>query len=353
MGLEDLGFDAWFRQQAEARLPAETQPARVTAVDRDRWTVCDADGEVPADIAGRLRYAADDSLGYPCVGDWALVQLAQQRQLAIIHDLLPRRSLLRRKTPFRTIDYQPIAANVDVAFLVQSCDANFNLRRLERYLVMVLEAGIEPVVLLAKSDLMPAEGVQGLIETVHQAQIQAEVLAISCRTGDGMEALRRRLEPRRTYCLLGSSGVGKSTLVNLLLGAEAFATAPVRAFDGKGRHTTSRRQLVVLEGGALLIDTPGMRELGVMGVSDGIEAGFADLMELAGQCRFNDCSHRQEAGCAVRAAVERGEVEAVRYESFLRLSRESDYLEATYAERRRRDRAFGRHIHRFMKDRKE
>ena len=208
----------------------------------------DAEGEAPAELAGRLRHAADNSLSYPCVGDWTRVQFVDQRQAAIVHEVLPRRSLLRRKTPFRTIDYQPIAANVDTAFLVQSCDANFNLRRLERYLVMVLEAGVEPVVLLAKSDLMPADGVRGLIEAVRLSHIQAEVLAISCRTGDGMEALRRRLVPRRTFCLLGSSGVGKSTLVNLLLGAEAFATAPVRPFDGKGRHTTSRRQLVVHRG---------------------------------------------------------------------------------------------------------
>jgi ribosome biogenesis GTPase len=353
MSLEDLGFDRWFQDLWTSRRTEETVPARVTAVDRDRWIVRDAEGEAPAELAGRLRYAADDSLSYPCVGDWTRVQFVDQRQAAIVHEVLPRRSLLRRKTPFRTIDYQPIAANVDTAFLVQSCDANFNLRRLERYLVMVLEAGVEPVVLLAKADLMPADGVRGLIEAVRLSHIQADVLAISCHTGDGMEALRRRLVPRRTYCLLGSSGVGKSTLVNLLLGVEAFATAPVRAYDGKGRHTTARRQLAILEGGALLIDTPGMRELGAMGVGEGIEAGFADLTELAGQCRFNDCTHRQEAGCAVRAAVERGEVDTGRYESFLKLSRESDYLEATYAERRRRDRAFGRHIRRVMKDLKE
>lgn len=353
MSLEDLGFNRWFQDQWTSRRTEETVPARVTAVDRDHWTVCDADGEVLADIAGRLRYTADDSLSYPCVGDWVLVQLANQRQLAIIHDLLPRKSLLRRKAPFRTIDYQPIAANVDVAFLVQSCDANFNLRRLERYLVMVLEAGIEPVILLTKSDLMPGGEVQGLVDGVREANIQAEVQVLSSRTGEGIEGFRRSLTARRTYCLLGSSGVGKSTLVNLLLGVEAFATAPVRAYDGKGRHTTARRQLAILEGGALLIDTPGMRELGAMGVGEGIEAGFADLTALAGQCRFNDCTHRQEVGCAVRAAVERGEIDAGRYESFLKLSRESDYLEATYAERRRRDRAFGRHIRRVMKDHKE
>lgn len=353
MILDDLGFNARFRNEAEALAIAGASPARVTAVDRERWTVRDAEGEMPAELAGRLRHASDDSLSLPCVGDWVLAQLVDDRRLAILHAVLPRRSLLRRKAPFRTIDYQPIAANVDTAFLVQSCDGNFNLRRLERYLAMVLEAGVEPVVLLAKADLDTPQGVEERIGRLRQAHIDSQIIALSSRSGAGLEALHRRLMPRMTYCLLGSSGVGKSTLVNLLLGAEALATAPVRAYDGKGRHTTARRQLFLLEGGALLIDTPGMRELGAMGVGDGIEAGFADLAELAGQCRFNDCSHRQEAGCAVRAAVERGAIDAGRYESYLKLSRESDYLEATYAERRRRDRAFGRHIRRVMKDHKE
>ena len=309
--------------------------------------------EVPAELLGSFRFAAVDSPRFPCVGDWALVQYANAGALAVVCALLPRKSLLRRKAPYRTIDYQPIAANVDTAFLVQSCDANFNPRRLERYLVMALEAGIEPVVVLTKSDLLPPDDVRQRVDSLRQAHLQAEVLTVSCQTGEGVEQLRRLLLPRKTYCLLGSSGVGKSTLVNLLLGSEAIATAPVRAFDGKGRHTTSRRQLVVLEGGALLIDTPGMRELGAMGVSEGIEAGFADLTELAGQCRFRDCTHQQETGCALRAAVERGEVEAGRVESYLRLSRESEYHEASSAERRSRERAFGRHIRQVMKDRKK
>lgn len=351
MRLEDLGYAAWLDEAWAARPIDGTSPARVTAVDRDRWMVRDAEGEAPAELAGRLRYATDDPLGLPCVGDWVRAQFTDQHRWAILHEVLPRKSLLRRKTPFRSIDYQPIAANVDVAFLVQSCDANFNLRRLERYLVMVLEAEVTPVVLLTKTDLLSADGVEGLRSTLQDARVQAEVLAVSSHRGEGIEILRQRLAPRKTYCLLGSSGVGKSTIVNLLLGSEAFATAPVREYDGKGRHTTARRQLTILDGGALLIDTPGMRELGAIGVGEGIEAGFADLAELAGKCRFNDCAHQSEKGCAIRLAVERGEVDPGRYESFLKLMRESDRHEASYAERRRRDRRLGRTYRQIMKDR--
>jgi ribosome biogenesis GTPase len=350
MSLDDLGFDAHFRTETEALAIEGATPARVTAVDRDRWIVRDAEGEMPAELAGRLRFASDDSLSLPCVGDWALVQPVDARRMAVLHAVLPRRTLLKRKAPFRSIDYQPIAANVDTAFLVQSCDGNFNLRRLERYLAMALEAGIEPVVLLAKADLDTPQGVEERIERLRQAKVDAEIIALSSHSGAGLEALSRRLIPRRTHCLLGSSGVGKSTLVNLLLGAEALATAPVRAYDGKGRHTTARRQLFLLDGGSMLIDTPGMRELGAMGVSEGIEATFADLEELAEQCRFKDCAHQAETGCALKAAVAAGEVEASRFEAFLRLRRESEFHETSYLERRRREREFGRRMHGFLKD---
>jgi ribosome biogenesis GTPase / thiamine phosphate phosphatase len=351
--LESLGFDAWFRErQPEAHQPG-CAPARVTAVDRDRYLVRDAEGEIPAEVSGAFRFSVDTSLDLPCVGDWVYVDLHDSRRLAILHAVFPRKSLLQRKTPGKRIDYQLVAANIDVAFLVQSCDSNFSLRRLERYLAMVYAAHVEPTVLLTKSDLLTPAEVERKMAAVRDANPGLAVCAVSCETGAGLDPLDRMLESGKTYCLLGSSGVGKTTLLNHLAADRGrHATAPVRDFDGKGRHTTARRQLIVLERGAMLIDTPGMRELGAMGVSDGIDASFAEVIALAGGCRFPDCTHTQEIGCALVAAVERGELDRARYESYLRLARESDYHEMSYLERRRKARDFGRMIKSSMKHRK-
>jgi ribosome biogenesis GTPase len=351
MTLQALGFDAWFQDQQAALGRPDCSPVRVTAVDRDRYLVRNASDEIPAELAGSFRFAIENSLGFPCVGDWVVVQYTNAGRLAIVCDILPRKSLLRRKTPYRTIDYQAIAANVGVAFLVQSCDANFNLRRLERYRAMVLEAHIRPAMLLTKIDLVHSSALRDLEAQVRAANIECEVIAVSSQTGDGLDDLRRMLVPGETYCLLGSSGVGKTTILNRLIGQAAFATGVVRSFDGKGRHITARRQLTVLETGAMLIDTPGMRELGALGLGDGIAEEFADIVELATRCRFRDCSHADEPGCAVRAAVEQGDLNPGRCQSYLKLLRESEHLDASYAERRRRDRDFGRRIHAATKHR--
>ena len=352
--LERLGFDAWFRdRQPEPHQPGGS-PARVTAVDRDRYLVRDGEGEIPAEVSGAFRFSVDSSLDLPCVGDWATVDLHDARRLAILHSLYPRKSLLQRKTPGKRIDYQLVAANVDVAFLVQSCDANFSLRRLERYLAMVHEAHIEPRMLLTKIDLASPPEVEQRIHEVRAGNPGLAVHALSTLAGAGLDELRRSLEAGKTYCLLGSSGVGKTTILNhLTADGDPFATAKVREFDGKGRLTTARRQLIVLEQGAMLVDTPGMRELGAIGVGAGIEESFADIVGLASGCRFADCTHTQEVGCALLAAVERGTLSRPRLESYLRLMRESDYHETSYAQRRKQARDFGRMVKSVMKHKKE
>lgn len=344
MELRELGFDQWFQdRQVELKRP-DCSVARVTAVNRDSYLVRNERSEALAELAGGLMFSAESSLDYPCVGDWVLIQYHNTDTFAIIHGLLPRKSFLRRKTPGKKIDYQVIAANIDVVFIVQSCDFNFNLRRLERYLVMTNEGHIEPVLLLTKSDMVSPDKLEQMVLEVRQSNISCRVMALSNVTGSGLDGVRELLELGKTYCLLGSSGVGKTTLLNHLAGRDLFETNTVRAKDGRGRHTTARRQLTVLDQGATLIDTPGMRELGNIGVAASIDETFADLRELAKNCRFANCTHVKEAGCALLIAVENGELSTERHQSYLKLLNESAHYEMSYSEKRRKDRRFGQFI---------
>ncbi len=283
------------------------------------------------------------------MGIGCFVQYYNDGTLAIIHDLFPRKTFLRRKSAGKKVDYQMIASNIDVAFIIQSCDFNFNLRRMERYLVMVNEGHVEPIILLSKSDLVSTEDLEKRISEIRQAHIGARVIAFSNKTAIGLETVQQALEKGKTYCLLGSSGVGKTTLLNHLLGREVFETNPVREKDSRGRHTTARRQLTVLDNGALLIDTPGMRELGMIAVGASIDDSFSDIHELSKDCRFNDCTHTMEVGCAILTAVQSGELSEERYQSYMKLMKESEFHQMSYVERRKKDRQFGRMIKTAMK----
>ncbi len=346
--LKKLGFDDWFVTH-KAEMPAGASSiARVSAVDRGAVLIHNGAAELPAEFAGRFRFDAASAADLPCVGDWAWVQYHNGGTTAVIHGILPRRTFLRRKTAGRDVDLQMIAANIDTAFIVQSCHHDFNLHRLDRYLVMAGDGGIEPVLVLTKTDLVTPEELEKTVAAIRQAGITARILALSNATNAGMEGFRRFLVPGRTYCLLGSSGVGKTTLINRLLGREAFATRATSA-TGEGTHVTSRRQLIVLEQGALLVDTPGMRELGILGAGAALDDSFGEIRGLSRACRFADCRHAGEPGCAVRAAIERGELAADRYESYAKLKKEAAHHEMSFVEKRRKDKAFGK----FLKTAKE
>ena len=350
MELREIGLDNWFRDQASGLCGPDGSVARVTAVDRERYIIRNELGEIPAELTGRFLYTAESPTDLPCVGDWVCVRYRDSGAHASIHHILPRKSFLRRKSPGRGIAYQMIAANIDVAFIVQSCHFDFNVRRLERYLVMVNEGHIEPLLLLTKTDLISPEALGQLVEKIRHAGIAAGIVTLSNVTGEGIDQIREIMAAGKTYCLLGSSGVGKTTLINRLMGDTGLATREV-SDTGEGRHTTTRRQLIMLGHGGLLIDMPGMRELGMLGVSEGIDDSFADVRELVQNCRFTNCSHTNETGCAVRRAIEQHELDAQHYQNYLKLRKESDFHELSYVDKRRKDRAFGQFVHAVMKSR--
>ncbi len=344
MKLHDLGFNEWFIQKLQESGKTDYHVARITSVNKGSYLARNEGSEVLAELAGEFIYSAESKLRYPVVGDWAFVRYHNANTLAIIHDLLPRKTILKRKAAGKNIDYQMIASNVDVAFIVQSCDYNFNLRRLERYLVMINEGHITPVVLLSKSDLISQEELDGKVSQVRDIGVKCDIIAYSVKNSSGLHQIQQVLQPGMTYCLLGSSGVGKTTLLNYLIGRDAFEVNLIREKDGKGRHTTSRRQLVVLDQGAMLIDTPGMRELGNIGVDSGIKESFSGIIELSGNCRFADCTHTHEAGCSVLSAVQNGNLNETHYEDYIRLKKESEHYQMSYLEKRRKDKKFGQFL---------
>ncbi|MDD5354574.1 MAG: ribosome small subunit-dependent GTPase A [bacterium] len=350
MELIKLGFDDWFEDKARLYALSGYQLARIAAVDKDSYVVIGEKNEVFAEIEGKLRFQAVSSLDLPTVGDWVYVKYYNDDTLAIIHEILPRRSLLRRKTAGKKIDYQLLSANIDTAFIMQSLDANFNLRRLERYLVAVKEGGIEPVALLSKADLIPEKEIQERIAAIRQVYSELKVMVFSNKTGLGLEDIQRNIEPGRTYALLGSSGVGKTTLLNKLIGEDIYKTAEVRVKDAHGRHTTSRRQLTILDSGGLLIDTPGMREFGNISIATGLNETFNEISSLAQKCRFKDCTHTNEPGCAILAALNNGQIPAERLNSFQKLQKEARYNEMSYVEKRKKDKDFGKYVKNILKE---
>jgi ribosome biogenesis GTPase len=349
MNLEALGFDDWYRDRVDPAKETQYKIARIIAVNKDNYAIRNEAGDVLAELTGKLMYGAQSPLDYPAAGDWVYAQYLDDDTFAIIHDILPRKSMLQRKTSGKKIDFQLIAANIDTAFIVQSLDANYNLRRLERYLVMVNEAGIHPVVLLSKSDLVSADELKGKIAQIHRVMPDIETLSFSNISTSGLDIVKSMLEPGKTYCLLGSSGVGKTTLLNSLLGDELFEIQEVREKDSKGRHTTTRRQLISLENGAMIIDTPGMRELGNISIDSGLSDTFVEIAGLAAMCRYSDCTHTREEGCAVLAALREGTLDAGRYENYVKMNKESAFNEMSYLEKRQKDKDFGKMINTIKK----
>jgi ribosome biogenesis GTPase len=351
MNLEDLGInkitDNTFEQSGDG-----FNAARVITVNKESYIINNGEKEFFAKLTGNMLYSAESPEDFPTVGDFVLFQNFEDDSLAIIHKVLLRKSLLKRKSAGKKVEYQLIAANVDFAIIIQALDQDFNPKRLERYLAMTSEFEIEPIILFSKADLINDDQKDKILADIQLSLKNYQVISFSNFDKGNIENIRKILEPRKTYCLIGSSGVGKTTLLNNLLGRDEFKINEVRENDSKGRHTTTSRQLTVLENGAMIIDTPGMRELGNISLSEGIEITFDEIAELTKDCKFSDCTHTVEKGCAVLEALESGELDIERYNNFIKLKKESAYYERSYLEKRKRDKEFGKMVKSILKEKR-
>lgn len=339
--IETLGWNSWFAEQAELQCDLTSTVARVVAVDRGQLLLLNEMGAFRAKLSGKYVFESNVSLDLPCIGDWVCVEKTHDDEFGRVHSVLGRKTRLRRKEAGESVKYQMIAANIDFVIVAQSCHFDFNLKRLERYLVMVNEGGATPYILLTKTDLVAPETLADQLAQIKNAGIAWPVLTLSNVTQEGVDELKSMLSPGKTYCFVGSSGVGKSTIINGLVGRNMLETKAVSG-TGEGRHTTVRRELIILENGAMVIDNPGMREFGIISSEGGVEANFSDIVALASQCHFRNCTHADEPGCSVLKALETGELTSEHYGNFIKLRGESELNLMSSAEKRKKDKGFGR-----------
>lgn len=349
MELEDLGYNAVFENFRTNNNLESFEIGRVVEEHKERYKVVTAKGEFEAEILGNMRFTAQRREDFPAVGDWVALTTYDE-DFAIIHKILPRFSVIKRKTAGQAGEIQVIAANIDYAFIVQAVDRDLNINRLERYLTICNSSKVSPVILLSKTDLIRQDQISEVVETIKNRINNVPVIAVSNETRNGYEAIKTIIEKGKTYCILGSSGVGKSTLLNNLSGKSVMQTDSISLSTNKGRHTTSHRELVVLENGGILIDNPGMREVGIADTTAGLEITFGKIADLSMHCKFKDCTHTNEKGCSVLEAVEKREIDHASYRNYLKMKREKAHFESTVEERRNKDKEFGKILKNYKKD---
>ena len=352
MTLSELGFTSEMDHYLRENQLLEFTVGRVTQEHRERYIVSTGESEYNAEITGNLRYTALSRADFPAVGDWVTMAVFDS-DMAIIHHVLPRKSILERQAVGKPGEKQVISTNIDVAFIIQSVDNNFNINRLERYLTICYASGIEPVLVISKIDLATDAEIKSVINTLDKHEKKIRKVLLSNTSLKGLDQILNLIIKGKTYCVIGSSGVGKSTLINNLLKKNILKTQSISESTNKGRHVTTHRELFVLENGGIIIDTPGMREIGVTDNQDGIKTTFEEIFDLSLKCKFTDCTHINEPGCAILEALNKGVINRKTLENYRKIQREQERFRITIAEKHKKEQETGRLYKSIIKDKKK
>ena len=349
MNLLDLGFNNELAAYQKEKQLSDFSIGRVTQEHRERYVVSDGNKEYEAEITGNLRFSATSRADFPAVGDWVTMTIYDSDQ-AIIHKILPRKSVLARQAVGKFGEIQIISTNIDVAFIIQAINNNFSINRLERYLTICYSSNIEPVLVISKIDLSTEKEILDAIRSLEKRDKKVKYILLSNMTLTGLDQIMDFIQKGKTYCVVGSSGVGKSTLINNLLKKNILKTQQISLSTNKGKHTTDHRELFVLDNGGIIIDTPGMKELGMTDNTEGIITTFQEIVNIAINCKFPNCNHINETGCAVIEALNNGTIDKDSYDNYQKIHKEQERFQATIAEKRKKDKVFGKMIKNYNKN---
>ena len=351
MTLEDLGYNDVLKSYKVDQNLDSFEAGRIISEHKDRYTVKTKTGEFDSELIGNLRFTAESRYDFPAVGDWVAISEYDAGK-ALIHAIYPRHSIIERQAVGKSGQTQIIATNIDYGLIVQSVNRDFSINRLERYLTICNASNVAPIIILSKIDLIDEPALSTLLSQIEERVKAIPIIPISNQSHMGLDKLATLFEKGKTYCLLGSSGVGKSTLLNNMTGAAVMDTGAISESIDRGKHITSHRELIVLENGGILIDNPGMREVGIADSTMGLEVTFDAIVKLSQSCKFKDCTHTNEKGCAILEAIETEELDTDSYENFQKLQKEKTHYESSTIEKRRKDKDLGKLIKSVKKDRK-
>ena len=343
MKLEDLGYTTKLEYYRTENNLSGFNVARVVKEHKERYVVKNETGDFEAELIGNLRFTAQDRSDFPAVGDWVAISIYDADK-ALIHHVFPRTSIIERQAIGKHGQTQIIATNIDVGFIVQAVNRDFNINRLERYLTICNASKIIPIIVLTKIDLVPKSELESILQSISERIKNVETIPISNETSEGVKRIKSLIKKGNTYCLLGSSGVGKSTLINSVSGKEVMKTGAISESIDRGKHVTTHRELIVLKKGGIIIDNPGMREVGITDNTYGLNTTFEAIVELAIQCRFSNCTHIHEKGCAILDAIEDGEIDENSYDNYLKMEREKQFFESSLQDKKKKDKDLGKLI---------